>query len=59
HIFNGSTSFYRFQNGDDLVLSKSDLTHSDLLRGHNQYVGRFLKENGPVYRDPYTAAQSR
>ncbi|TLU69231.1 hypothetical protein FFB58_05480 [Enterobacter sp. MF024] len=32
---------------------ESDLTHSDLLRGHNQYVGRSLKVNGSVCRDTY------
>ncbi|MEB7598260.1 hypothetical protein, partial [Raoultella terrigena] len=42
-----------FQDGDDLVLSESDLTHSDLLRGHNQYVGRSLKVNGPFWWDTY------
>lgn len=29
--------------GDDLVFSKSDLTHSVLLREHNKYVGRSQK----------------
>lgn len=28
------------------MFSESDLTHSDLLRGYNQYVGRSLKVNG-------------
>ncbi|MBZ7653583.1 hypothetical protein FML26_28405 [Klebsiella michiganensis] len=37
------------------MLGESDLTHSDLLRGHNQYVGRSLKVNGPFYRDTYTS----
>jgi hypothetical protein len=32
HIFDGSTSFYSFQNGNDPVPDESDLTHSDLLR---------------------------
>lgn len=31
HIFDGSASFDRFQNGDNLVLSESDLAHRDLL----------------------------
>ncbi|WP_234467354.1 hypothetical protein, partial [Kosakonia sp. S42] len=31
----------------------SDLTHSDLLRGHNQYAGRSLKVNGSFKRDTY------
>ncbi|WP_117251567.1 hypothetical protein, partial [Klebsiella pneumoniae] len=30
-----------------------DLTHSDLLRGHYQYVGRSLKVNGSFCRDTY------
>ncbi|HCR61172.1 MAG TPA: hypothetical protein DIW66_04645 [Serratia liquefaciens] len=37
-----------------LVFGESDLTHSDLLRGHNQYVGRSLKVNGSDYRDAYS-----
>ncbi|WP_225612334.1 hypothetical protein, partial [Raoultella sp. RLT01] len=41
------------QNGDDLVFGESCLAHGDLLRGHNQYAGRSLKVNGPVYRDTY------
>ncbi|QEY56832.1 hypothetical protein FTX45_19375 [Leclercia adecarboxylata] len=36
------------------MLGESDLTHSDLLRGHNQYVGRSLKVNGSFFRDTYT-----
>ncbi|PNM08510.1 hypothetical protein A6J63_024795 [Yersinia enterocolitica] len=32
------------------MLGESDFTHSDLLRGHNQYVGRSLKVNGPFKR---------
>lgn len=31
------------------------VTHSDLLRGHSQYVGRSLKVNGPFCRDTYRA----
>jgi len=36
------------------VPSESDFTHGDLLKGHNQYVGRSLKVNGSFYRDTYT-----
>ncbi|MBZ7653536.1 hypothetical protein FML26_28225 [Klebsiella michiganensis] len=35
------------------MFSESDLTHSDLLRGHYQYVGRSLKVNGSFCRDTY------
>ncbi|QDI47349.1 hypothetical protein FG173_10215 [Serratia marcescens] len=35
------------------MLGESGFTHDDLLRGHNQYVGRSLKVNGPFYRDAY------
>ena len=44
--FDGTSGFDELQNGNDLVFSESDLTHSDLLRGYNQYVGRSLKVNG-------------
>ncbi|AVX37926.1 hypothetical protein DA391_09810 [Yersinia massiliensis] len=36
------------------MLSASELTHGDLLRGHKQYVGRTLKVNGSVRQDNYT-----
>ncbi|RSW85744.1 hypothetical protein EGH62_05440 [Klebsiella aerogenes] len=36
------------------MFSESGFTHSDLLRGHNQYVGRSLKVNGPFCRDTYS-----
>ncbi|MGY3310595.1 hypothetical protein ACVW06_003620 [Pantoea ananatis] len=52
-ILNGSTSLDGLQNGDDLVLSESDFSRGDLLRGYNQYVGRSLKVNGPFCRDAY------
>ncbi|MBU9860952.1 hypothetical protein, partial [Rahnella aceris] len=42
------------KNGDDLVFGESNLTHGDLLRGHNQYAGRSLKVNGSLKRDAYT-----
>ncbi|WP_110268630.1 hypothetical protein, partial [Pantoea sp. PNA 03-3] len=35
----------------------SGFTHGDLLRGHNQYVGRSLKVNGSFYRDAYKTAR--
>ncbi|EMJ5848815.1 hypothetical protein PGN82_09250 [Klebsiella aerogenes] len=41
------------QNGDDPVFSESGFTHGDLLRVHNQYVGRSIKVNGPFCRDTY------
>lgn len=55
HIFDGPGRFDGLQDGDDLVLGESDLTHSDLLRGHNQYVGRSIKVNGPFCRDTYNS----
>jgi len=58
-ILNISPGFDGLKNSDDLVLSKSDLTHSDLLRGHNQYVGRSLKVNGSFKRDVYTSADNK
>ncbi|OOK62547.1 hypothetical protein GY25_21595 [Pedobacter himalayensis] len=36
------------------MFSESGFTHSDLLRGHNQYVGRSLKVNGSFCRVIYT-----
>ncbi|KSX04996.1 hypothetical protein APT79_05060 [Enterobacter sp. K66-74] len=36
------------------MLSESDLAYSDLLRGYNQYVGRYIKVNGSFYRDTYS-----
>ncbi|MGP0911316.1 hypothetical protein [Serratia sp. CY81593] len=35
------------------MLGESGFAHGDLLRGHNQYVGRSLKVNGSDYRDTY------
>lgn len=46
HILDGTSGFDELQNGDDLVFSESDLTHSVLLRGYNKYIGRSLKVNG-------------
>jgi hypothetical protein len=53
NILEGTSSFDGLQYGDDLVASESDLAHSDLLRVHNQYVGRSLKVNGSFCRDTY------
>ncbi|MFI3969452.1 hypothetical protein VAI81_26515, partial [Klebsiella pneumoniae] len=41
------------QNGDDLVFGESGFAHGDLLQEHNQYAGRSLNVNGPLYRDAY------
>ncbi|MBX4813371.1 hypothetical protein C2U60_08405 [Klebsiella variicola] len=35
------------------MFDESGFTHGDLLRGHNQYVGRSLNVNGSFYRDAY------
>ncbi|WP_323065953.1 hypothetical protein, partial [Klebsiella quasipneumoniae] len=43
------------QNGNDLVFGESGFAHGDLLQEHNQYAGRSLNVNGPLYRDTYTA----
>ncbi|QFH83761.1 hypothetical protein FR760_02020 [Enterobacter hormaechei] len=40
------------------MFSESGFTHGDLLRGHNQYVGRSLKVNGSVKRDTYSNTRS-
>jgi len=42
-LMDGSSGFDRLQNGNNLVFGESNLTHGDLLREHNQYVGRSLK----------------
>nr|DAR03792.1 MAG TPA: hypothetical protein [Caudoviricetes sp.] len=39
------------------MFSESDPAHSDLLWGHNQYVGRSLKVNGSFCRDTYRLTQ--
>ncbi|WP_323065740.1 hypothetical protein, partial [Klebsiella quasipneumoniae] len=44
------------QNGNDLVFGESGFAHGDLLQEHNQYAGRSLNVNGPLYRDTYTLA---
>ncbi|QDX29672.1 hypothetical protein Dpoa569_0001475 [Dickeya poaceiphila] len=48
-----TSGFNGLQNGYDLVFSESGFTHGDLLKGHNQYVGRSLKVNGSVCWDTY------
>ncbi|HFX0255975.1 TPA: transposase, partial [Klebsiella pneumoniae] len=42
--------------GDDLVFGESGFAHGDLLQEHNQYAGRSLNVNGPLYRDAYNGA---
>ena len=42
-----------------LVLGETDLTHSDLLRGHIQYVGRSLKVNGSFCRNAYKTTSGK
>ncbi|WP_369149643.1 hypothetical protein, partial [Klebsiella quasipneumoniae] len=36
-----------------LVFGESGFAHGDLLQEHNQYAGRSLNVNGPLYRDTY------
>jgi hypothetical protein len=55
-IFDGPACFDGLKYGDDLVFSESGFAHGDLLRGHNQYVGRSLKVNGSDYWDTYTSS---
>ncbi|WP_226327771.1 hypothetical protein, partial [Klebsiella quasipneumoniae] len=38
---------------NDLVFGESGFAHGDLLQEHNQYAGRSLNVNGPLYRDTY------
>ncbi|EAA8525180.1 hypothetical protein EHT53_16415 [Salmonella enterica] len=54
YILGGTSGFDGLQYGDDLVFSESGFMHSDLLRGHNQNVGRPLKMNGSFCRDAYS-----
>lgn len=53
-ILNGASGFDGLQNGDDLKFGESGFAHNDLLQEHNQYAGRSLNVNGPVYRDGYS-----
>ena len=50
----GNALSTRVSIGEEMALSESGFTHGDLLRGHNQYVGRSLKVNGSFCRDAYT-----
>ncbi|MBW5932423.1 hypothetical protein CFM96_28075, partial [Klebsiella michiganensis] len=43
-----------FNHGDDLMLSKTGFTHSDLLRWQSEYAGRSLNVNGSIMRDTYS-----
>ncbi|PQM77070.1 hypothetical protein C5672_23290, partial [Klebsiella quasipneumoniae] len=49
----GASGFDGLQNGNDLVFGESGFAHGDLLQEHNQYAGRSLNVNGPLYRDTY------
>lgn len=57
-ILGGTSDLDGLQNGNYLVFGESGFTHGDLLRRHNQYVGRPLKVNGSFYRDTYTKSSS-
>ncbi|PQM76186.1 hypothetical protein C5672_26470, partial [Klebsiella quasipneumoniae] len=52
----GASGFDGLQNGNDLVFGESGFAHGDLLQEHNQYAGRSLNVNGPLYRDTYTTS---
>ncbi|MEN3262390.1 hypothetical protein AAH678_27480 [Sodalis endosymbiont of Spalangia cameroni] len=39
------------------MFGESGFTHGDFLRGHNQYAGRSLKMNGPVYQHAYRSKE--
>lgn len=52
-ILDGTSGFDGLQHSDDLVFGESGFRHGDLLRQHNQYVGRSLNVNGPFCRDTY------
>lgn len=53
-IFNGSSGFNRFNYGNDLMLSKTGFTHSDLLYWQIDYAGGSLNVNGTIMRDTYS-----
>ena len=55
-IFNGSSGFNRFNHGDDLMLSKTGFTHSDLLHWQIDYAGGSLNANGTIMRDIYSTS---
>ncbi len=56
-VDNGPSGFNRLNHGDDLVLSKTGFTHSDLLRWQIDYAGGSLKLNGTIMMNGYTIAQ--
>lgn len=58
-ILNGASGLDGLQNGNDLMFGESAFVHDDLLREHNQYVGRCLKVNGPFYRDTYNTCKKQ
>ncbi|MBX4547491.1 hypothetical protein D2915_01235 [Klebsiella pneumoniae] len=41
------------------MFGESGFAHGDLLQEHNQYAGRSLNVNGPLYRDAYTHTATR
>ncbi|EBP1818070.1 hypothetical protein NP01_18565, partial [Salmonella enterica] len=43
-------------HGDDLMLSKTGFTHSELLCWQIDYAGGSLNVNGTIMRDTYTDA---
>ncbi|MCH9428960.1 hypothetical protein MMO53_03615, partial [Klebsiella quasipneumoniae] len=43
----------RFNYGNDLMLSKTGFTHSDLLCWQSDYAGGSLNVNGTIMRDTY------
>ncbi|WP_079830928.1 hypothetical protein, partial [Salmonella enterica] len=53
---NGSSGFNRFNYGNDLMLSKTGFTHSDLLCWQIDYAGGSLNVNGTIMRDTYSVS---
>ncbi|EBA2446423.1 hypothetical protein ACN240_004848, partial [Salmonella enterica] len=51
-----SSGFNRFNYGNDLMLSKTGFTHSDLLCWQIDYAGGSLNVNGTIMRDTYKLA---
>ncbi|WP_335342641.1 hypothetical protein, partial [Salmonella enterica] len=43
-----------FNYGNDLMLSKTGFTHSDLLCWQSDYAGGSLNVNGTIMRDTYS-----
>lgn len=52
-VFHCSSGFNRLNYRDDLMLSKTGFTHSDLLRWQNEFAARSLNLNGTIMRDTY------